>query len=214
MSRILSKYLVAIVACVGVALPAAAVAAPIISFSPSYQVIGLPGSTSVDILVSNLGANEAIGSFDVDVTFNPGIVGFTGYTLGSGLGSVAGGDQLDLSLGASGGVIDIAALSLLDPSALGPLQGGSFVLATLAFDAVGLGVSPLVFSQSIWADQDGAELQAQIATGAIQVGDQVPVPEPASMTLFAVGGAAMLAKRWRNRRNNGKDSADGPQPLS
>src|SRR5687768_415028 len=107
MTRILSKYFVAaaVVASVGVALPAAAVAAPIISFSPSYQVIGLPGSTSVDIVVSNLGANEAIGSFDVDVTFNPGIVGFTGYTLGSGLGSVAGGDQLELSAGtAVGGV--------------------------------------------------------------------------------------------------------------
>ena len=214
MTRKFSKYLVAaaVVAGLGVLLPAAAVAAPIISFSPSYQVIGLPGSASVDIVVGNLGADEAIGSFDVDVTFNPGIVGFTGYTLGSGLGSVLGGDQLELSDGtAVGGVIDIAALSLLEPDQLKPLQGGGFVLLTLTFDAVAFGVSPLGFSGDfIFSDQDGIQLGAQSLTGAIQVGDDLPVPEPASMTLFGLGSAALLAKRWRARRKNN----DTAQTLS
>jgi len=212
MTRI-SRFLVAVavVASVGVALPATAVAAPIISFNPSFQQIGLPGSASVDIVVSNLAAGEAIGSFDLDISYAPGVVAFTGYTFGTGLGS--GFDLLDLSLGAAGGSIDIAAVSLLDPAALGPLQGGSFVLATLAFDAVGFGTSPLALTQLIFADQDGVELGSQALTGAIQVGD-VPVPEPASMTLFGLGGAALLAKKWRARRNNRTGVADGPQTLS
>ena len=158
MTRILSKYFVAaaVVASVGVVVPAAAVAAPIISFSPLYQVIGLPGSASVDLIVSNLAADEAVGSFDVDVTFNPGIIGFTGTHLAAGwAASWVATSSNSAPATAAGGVIDIAALSLLDPSALGPLQGGSFVLATLAFDAVAFGVSPLTLTQSIFADQDG-----------------------------------------------------------
>ena len=118
-------------------LPATAFAAPIVFFSPPFQQIGLPGSASVDVVISNLAAGEAVGSFDLDITYAAGVVASTGYTLGSGLGT--GGDLMDLSTGAAGGVIDIAAVSLLDPAALKPLQGGSFVLATLSFDAVAFG---------------------------------------------------------------------------
>jgi hypothetical protein len=191
-----------VVACV-VVLPATAIAAPIVSFNPSFQAIGLPGNATVDIVVSNLAEGQAVGSFDLDITFAPGVVGFTGYSLGTGLGT--GGDVIDLSFGATGGVIDFAAVSLLDPGDLSPLQGSSFVLGTLHFGAVANGLSPLTFTQLIFADQDGIEMPVEGQTGAIQVGDQLPaVPEPATMVLFGLGTAMLGSKRWLGRRKNAK----------
>ena len=198
MTRILAKYFVAaaVVACV-VALPATAFASTI-SFSPSFQVIGLAGTASVDIVISGLAANEAVGSFDLDITYLSSVVGFMGYTLGTGLGT--GADLMDLSLGDLGGVIDIAAVSLLDPAALKPLQGSSFVLGTLTFSAVAGGLSPLVLAQAIFSDQNGIQFNVVTNTGAIKVEGAAAVPEPASMMIYGLAGGMIAVSRWFGRR--------------
>jgi hypothetical protein len=163
-----------------------------ISFSPVTQNVNIGDTAFVDLVISGLDLDEEVGSFDVDVTYNDSVVGFVGYTLGSGLGT--GADIIDLSLGDLGGLIDIAVLSLLDELDLGPLQGASFVLARLEFTALANGVSPLVYAQSIFADGAGLELDVDTDTGAIRVGE---VPEPVSLLLFGAGAAALAIRRRR-----------------
>src|SRR5688572_8085144 len=80
-----------------------------ISFSPVTQNVNIGDTAFVDLVISGLDLDEEVGSFDVDVTYNDSVVGFVGYTLGSGLGT--GADIIDLSLGDLGGLIDIAVLS-------------------------------------------------------------------------------------------------------
>ena len=206
MTRILAKYFVAaaVVACVGVACRPRPFAAPIISFNPCSRRSEYRATPPWTSWSATSRPVKPWRSFDLDITFAPGVVGFTGFSLGTGLGT--GGDVIDLSFGATGGVIDFAAVSLLDPADLPPLQGSSFVLGTLHFGAVANGTSPLTFTQLIFADADGIELPVLGGTGAIQVGPgdrEVPVvPEPATMVLFGLGTAMLGSKRWLGRRRN------------
>ena len=184
-------HTLALAAALAVATVTGANAAPLISFSPVTQNVNIGDTAFVNLVISGLAGDEEIGSFDVDVTYNGSVVGFVGYTLGTGLGS--GVDYIDLSLGDLGGSIDIAVLSLLDELALKPLQGGSFVLATLEFTALANGTSPLVYAQSIFADGAGLDLVVDADTGSIKVG----VPEPASLLLLGAGAAALALRRRR-----------------
>jgi hypothetical protein len=96
------------------------------------------------------------------------------------------------------GVVDFAQLSLLSDASLLALQGGdSFVLATLGFDTVGFGTSPLDFVFDAVNDLKGFNarpLEVAATAGAVGV-----IPEPGAATLFAVGGMIVAAARGRGR---------------
>ena len=94
---------------------------------PTSQDVALGGAVDVTIAISDLGdqGSPSLGTFDINVTFNPGIISFASAIFGDPVL----GDQLDVAgLGsvtattAGAGVVNIFQLSLDDPGDLDTLQ--------------------------------------------------------------------------------------------
>ncbi len=83
-------------------------------------------------------------------------------------------------------------MSLLLPAELDALQPASFALATLSFDTLAGGTSPLTFSQVVLADAFGATLTgSSVGSGSINV----VVPEPGTLLLLGAAMAGFLVRR-------------------
>ncbi len=167
-----------------------------LGFEPLFQKVSLGVSFDVALRIADLGdgAAPSLGVFDLDVTFDPTILGFSGVTYGDPLL----GDQLDLfGLGSitattpSVGTVNLFELSLDFPDDLDLLQAGSFTLATLNFDTLGIGVSPLGVSINALGDAYGDPLSATVSPGSVSV------PEPSTLLLLGSGLAGLV---WRRRR--------------
>ncbi len=101
---------------------------------------------TVDILVTGLdatGVQEIISAFDFDVRYDPAILELAGATFGTELSSGTSSSLQDSA--STPGVVDLAEVSLLSDVALESVQPGSFRLATLSFNAIKTGSSPLTF---------------------------------------------------------------------
>jgi hypothetical protein len=182
-----------------------------ISIVPGDQNALIGDLVSVDIVVSGLLADEAVGGVSLLLSFN-NILSGAGFTIdpddnmgfdldpvnndfGSGFTGV-GGSPLELFFLAD---------ASLDHAALQALQGASFTLATVTFNAVANGVSPLILSlvagegAAFLSDADGAELPAQAINGSVCVGPDCVregVPEPTSLSLLGIG-LSLMAMRMR-----------------
>jgi hypothetical protein len=170
-----------------------------ITFAPSTLTGTVGGSVSVDVVV-DLDIAEAVGTYDLDITFDDAVLTGQSIAVGPGLGAPA------LSIASTsfaGGVADIAETSLiLDFASLKALQGNAFTLATLTFLGKAGGSSTLVLSQHLFGDANGEEMDVVAESGAIQIEGTGPlpgVPEPATLTLM-LGGGLMAALRRRTRR--------------
>jgi len=173
-------------------LPAKAV---LLSFEPASQIVPVGESVSVDLVISGLGnySEPSLGAFDLNITYNPAILDFTGYTLSSYLGDISLWEAVDLSWGETTlGTINLAELSFLSVSELDSLQPESFTLATLTFDTLAIGTSSLDISIIALGDAYGNPLSADVQSGVI-----APVPEPATFILigFGLGGIGILRRR-------------------
>ena len=168
-----------------------------VGFESASATVGLGDSFSVDVVVSDLGS-DIVSAFDMDATYDPTVIAATDVTFGPMLG---GGlpSSLQASDVSSPGVVDFREVSLLGDSALNSVQSGndSFTLATLSFDAVGLGTSQLGFVFDEWNDIKGSDnmiLQTDPGTGTVNV-----VPIPGAVWLFASGlvGLAGIRRKLR-----------------
>lgn len=175
----------------------------LISFEPSAATVGLGGNVAIDI-VATPEAGELIGEFDFDVIYDPAVLMFTDATFGPSLND----DPLFCAIlgcrdfADTGGVVNLFEASLVFPLTL--LQDGAtpIVLATLNFDAVGLGTSTLDIVGNIaglsapfgiLGDEFGVPLPVfEPGTAAITV---VAVHEPASLLLMLLG----LLAAWRRQ---------------
>ena len=181
--------LMAIVLCGLLTAGNPAMATVALSFDPVDPVVSVGDSITVNLVVSGLESLD-LSTYDLNVSYDSGILSFSGYALGSGLGNSTG-ESFDIGLGDDGfGQINLCEISmLLDLNS----QEDSFTLATLTFAVIALGSSSLTISVS----ELGDALGDSIATCSIGSANVNVVPIPAAAWLFGSGllGLAGLRKR-------------------
>lgn len=167
-----------------------------LSFVPNSTTIEVGQTFNLGLWITDLEEGDDLGAFDFSVQYDPAILAFGNYTLGTGLGS--GIDYFDLSLGPDGpGSINLAVVSLLTDLSL---QENSFLLATLTFTGTMAGDSELSFSNIFLGDGWGEALGAASGLGHVTVNTpaSTPVPEPSTTLLFGVG-LILAALRLRKK---------------
>lgn len=187
---------VQVIVLVLVSVPTALQAA-VLAFLPAVQSVSVGSPVQVALTVSGLGdgAAPSVGVFDLDLTYDPGILQLNAVSFGDPVL----GDQLDLlGLGAVtavdssvAGLVNHFELSLDSPGDLDSLQATSFTLSVFSFTALAPGVSALGLTINALGDSLGDSLSASITSGNVTV-----VPEPATGGLVvALGAIALLGIR-------------------
>jgi hypothetical protein len=161
-----------------------------IGFDPVTQDVSLGSPAVVDLFISGLGDGTApsLGTFDLDVTFDSSILSFSS----AAYGDPVLGDQLDLfgfgsiiTTTPGAGYVNLFELSLDSALDLVDFQAGSFILATLTFDTLAPGTSPLdIHDNYALGDAWGDPLIASTEGGNIHVAS---VPEPSTILLLSSG---------------------------
>ena len=184
-----------------VTLVATPASASTITFQPQVQSVAAGSAVDVALVISDLvaGAGPSLSTFDLEISFNEAVLSFAG----AAFGDPVLGDQLDLagfgtitSAASVAGVVSLFELSFDLPGDLETLQAGSFVLATLTFNATAAGVSPLGITVVALGDAVGDPLAADVVDGSIEVtGASVPEPGLLVLLLGGLAGVASSARR-------------------
>ncbi len=180
-----------------------------LSFNPIAQNIAAGSPVDVALVISGLGDGIApsLSTFDVDVSFDPGILDFSAVTFSPLLGDLAFGEAVTSFDGSVPGVVNLFELSLLEgdsvtcifciPPFLDDLQPASFILATITFDSLSAGTSTLGIKLNALADAFGEPLTAEASDANITVNGS-SVPE--STALMLLGAGLMVFRITRQRR--------------
>lgn len=177
----------------------------LIEFQPESSSAATGESVSLDLLVSDLGdfGPDSLGAFDIFVDFDPSVLAFSSYNLGGLLGDIDLAEAIDASTGAAGGVVNVAEVSLLDPTDLDALQPGQFAVATLNFDVLDLAVGAVtqlsVLSGATLADAFGEKIDVYGLGSASITGVQSSVPEPGTLLLLFASLCGWLTLRKAGR---------------
>jgi hypothetical protein len=155
-----------------------------LAVNPASQMVSVGNSVTSSVTISGLGGHvpPSLGTYDLNVSFDPTILSFTNVTFGDPLL----GDELDPSgLGdvqtttPGIGTVEIFELSLDSASLLNSSQPSAFTLFQISFDAIAEGTSSLSITINALGDENGNSLPATIQNGSVEVSTST-VPEPSS----------------------------------
>lgn len=172
-----------------------------INFNPSTTTIFLGNTFNVDVVISDLGNGSApsLGAFDFDVNYDPTVLSFSGGIFGTGLDLFGLGSISGVTPGATS--VNFFEISLDSEIDLNALQPDSFVLVSLAFNAIAVGNSQLSFGINDFADGAGDRLLINGIPGNALVSSASSVPEPAGVWLMGLGSVFFYIVKLRKITN-------------
>jgi len=169
-------------------------ATPVLSFVPTAQSVLLGNQAIVDVVLSGLeagGLDEILSAYDISFTYDDSILGYASGTFY---------DLVDIAPVPviSGGVVSWNSASFASDATLQASQGDSLTLATLVFNTLSTGTSPLTFTHDDLTGLNASALDHTVSNGSITVYEPTTmVPEPTTMMLMGLGFLGMTAARGR-----------------
>lgn len=166
--------------------------AALVGLDPESQTVTVGNPVNVDVFISGLGDSTApsLGTFDLIIRFDENIVSFSDAAFGNQLDIRGLGSLTEVTTAT--GAVEIFQLSYDSAEDLDTYQAGSFSLATLIFDTLSVGVSPLSIEVISLGDAYGDSLAADLGSGCVSV-----VPVPGAVWLLGSGLLGLMGVRRR-----------------
>ena len=176
-----------------------------VSVSPLSQTVTAGDAVPLAINISGLGNGTALSAFDLNINYDPALLGFQFASFGD----PALGDQLDLQnfglndpLATAGtGTVNLIETDLADlPPDLLSNQAGNFTLATLTFTSLASGFTPVTLTINSLADQNAAPISALSGFGSVTIqASVVPLPASSYLLLSGLAGMGLFGRRVTRR---------------
>jgi hypothetical protein len=170
-----------------------------LGLNPSNPTQPLTGVFSVDVVISGLQTEgQILSTYDFTISFDATILQLINATSSGALGSGA------FSFASGLGSVNLFELSFDTDAQLAALQSDFFTVTTLVFTGIGVGTSPLTFTDLFALG--GAQFQGQttdllrlpftVGAGSATITPN-QVPEPGSLLLVALALPLLAATRVR-----------------
>jgi hypothetical protein len=178
--------------------------AAVLSVSPVSQTINVGDTALVNIDVSGLGngAAPALAAFTgILIGYDGGLLTPTTVTFSNRLGD--SGNPIETLLLSNlffPGAVQLDGASFLTAAELYALQtspGGTFTLATIAFQGIAAGLSNVTLTFGSLSDENGLDIMTSTTGGLITVNGTSAVPEPSTWMLLTSAGAVLAMMRRR-----------------
>lgn len=175
--------------------------AALIQLIPSSTNLTLGDAVQVDVRISDLGAANSLGTYDLDINYDASLLGLTNIHWGDNLL----GNQLDLmgfgswqeSSETTAGTRNLFELSFDDAAWLNSHQASEFTLFSLVFTALAQGGTTISAQLNALGDAWGNTLPAVAVNGVgLSIDTATPLPEPSSLLLL-LGLLAVIGLRSR-----------------